>query len=237
MYECLVGYTPFYADDAPATCRKILEWRRHLVLPVEARAKLSRNCVAFMASLLADRKDRCGSLQDVQSHPWFHDVDLSTLRGLPAPRLPEGSEQAPALLERLRNGNEDPVPLVEALTRNFDDPVHGPAAAFKEEGPLLFSAGTPPNQRRVPDAFVDYTYRRRRPPPSVSTVPLSADEASASSYHKHRADILASFESLTKRPTLSPRRSERRDDGRGGGRTPPAPGPSSPVFVTRERGT
>ncbi|KAK7241573.1 protein serine/threonine kinase [Aureococcus anophagefferens] len=30
MYECLVGYTPFYADDANATCRKILEWRKHL---------------------------------------------------------------------------------------------------------------------------------------------------------------------------------------------------------------
>ncbi len=30
MYECLVGYTPFYADDPVSTCRKILRWRQCL---------------------------------------------------------------------------------------------------------------------------------------------------------------------------------------------------------------
>ena len=30
MYECLVGYTPFYADDPVTTCRKILKWRQTL---------------------------------------------------------------------------------------------------------------------------------------------------------------------------------------------------------------
>lgn len=28
MYECLVGYTPFYADDPVMTCRKILRWQQ-----------------------------------------------------------------------------------------------------------------------------------------------------------------------------------------------------------------
>ena len=30
MYECLVGYTPFYADNPVTTCRKILRWRQYL---------------------------------------------------------------------------------------------------------------------------------------------------------------------------------------------------------------
>merc|ERR1719174_2423074 len=33
MYECLVGYTPFYADDPVTTCRKILKWRQTLEIP------------------------------------------------------------------------------------------------------------------------------------------------------------------------------------------------------------
>jgi len=39
MYECLVGYTPFYADDGAATCRRILGWRETLSVPAEVRKK------------------------------------------------------------------------------------------------------------------------------------------------------------------------------------------------------
>jgi serine/threonine protein kinase len=35
MYECLVGYTPFYADEPVMTCRKILRWQQHLDIPAE----------------------------------------------------------------------------------------------------------------------------------------------------------------------------------------------------------
>jgi serine/threonine protein kinase len=34
MYECLVGYTPFYADNPVTTCRKILRWRQYLEVRV-----------------------------------------------------------------------------------------------------------------------------------------------------------------------------------------------------------
>ena len=36
MYECLIGYPPFYADDPMATCRKIVNWRKTLVFPDES---------------------------------------------------------------------------------------------------------------------------------------------------------------------------------------------------------
>ena len=28
MYECLVGYAPFYADDSVSTCKRIVRWRQ-----------------------------------------------------------------------------------------------------------------------------------------------------------------------------------------------------------------
>ena len=37
MYECLVGYPPFYAEDPMSTCRKIVNWRKTLVFPKEAK--------------------------------------------------------------------------------------------------------------------------------------------------------------------------------------------------------
>ncbi len=39
MYECLVGYTPFYADDPVTTCRKILKWRQTLEVRFEVECK------------------------------------------------------------------------------------------------------------------------------------------------------------------------------------------------------
>ena len=38
MYECLVGYTPFYADDPVTTCKKILKWQQCLHIPEEVSA-------------------------------------------------------------------------------------------------------------------------------------------------------------------------------------------------------
>ena len=36
LFEMLVGYPPFFADDSTITCQKILHWRRTLVIPPEA---------------------------------------------------------------------------------------------------------------------------------------------------------------------------------------------------------
>eukprot|EP00941_MAST-03F_sp_MAST-3F-sp1_P005707 g5707.t1 len=74
MYECLVGYPPFYADDPVSTCRRIINWRRTLMLPRKVVTKLSPNCISFLKKMLCDAKDRFGrngDIEDLQSHPWF----------------------------------------------------------------------------------------------------------------------------------------------------------------------
>lgn len=35
MYEMIMGYPPFCADDAQTTYRKVLQWRDNLIFPPE----------------------------------------------------------------------------------------------------------------------------------------------------------------------------------------------------------
>jgi serine/threonine kinase 38 len=60
MYECLVGYTPFYADEPVVTCRKILRWEQFLEIPSEVESKVSPECLSFLHSLLTDSNRRIG---------------------------------------------------------------------------------------------------------------------------------------------------------------------------------
>ena len=60
MYECLVGYTPFYAEEPVLTCRKILRWQQFLEVPADVECKLSENCLSFLFSLMTDVNRRIG---------------------------------------------------------------------------------------------------------------------------------------------------------------------------------
>lgn len=97
MYECLVGYPPFYADDPMATCRKIVNWKRTLVFPEEAR--LSRDAKDLVSRLICDVSHRL-TFDEIKKHAFFKDVKW----------------------ENLRNGKAVVVPTVTSATdtRNFD---------------------------------------------------------------------------------------------------------------------
>jgi len=112
MFECLVGYTPFYADDPVATCRKILRWRKCLEMPAETKAALSSECIDFLSCLLAGPESRIGSSKDgtefengfkrVVQHPWFSGFDWDNITDRDGPLKPSGSAEFPELLEYLR---------------------------------------------------------------------------------------------------------------------------------------
>jgi serine/threonine kinase 38 len=112
MYECLVGYTPFYAEDPVSTCRKILRWRQCLEIPTETRNKLSRDCLDFLMCLLASPDRRIGSrsngsmefengLVQVIAHPWFTNFDWEGLHRRDGPFLPKGSHEFPYVFKAL----------------------------------------------------------------------------------------------------------------------------------------
>jgi serine/threonine kinase 38 len=112
MFECLVGYTPFYADDPVTTCRKILRWRQCLEMPSETKSQLSQECIDFLSCLLAGPESRIGSskngtdfengFKQVVQHPWFRNFDWEGMREMEGPLLPSGGREFTELLEYLK---------------------------------------------------------------------------------------------------------------------------------------
>jgi serine/threonine protein kinase len=170
MFECLVGYTPFYAEDPVTTCRKILRWRQCLEMPAETKAKLSPECIDFLSCLLAGPESRIGSSKDgtefqngfmqVVQHPWFRDFDWEGMRHREGPLLPPGSREFPELLEYLKTcPKSDPrfKQLVARVTQNFD--------TFEDYGSNLDATGKQRVLKNTTlDHFYNYDYRRVRKP-------------------------------------------------------------------------
>ncbi|KAG9157039.1 hypothetical protein Leryth_009084 [Lithospermum erythrorhizon] len=89
MYEMLMGYPPFYADDPITTCRKIVHWRNHLRFPDDA--KLSTEAKDLICRLLCDVEHRLGTIgtDQIKAHPWFKDVIWDKLNEREAAFKPE----------------------------------------------------------------------------------------------------------------------------------------------------
>merc|ERR1719420_2190109 len=58
MYECLVGYPPFYAEEPLQTCRKIVNYKKSLKIPQEAC--LSADAQDIIIRLICHRNSRIG---------------------------------------------------------------------------------------------------------------------------------------------------------------------------------
>ncbi|KAK4408157.1 putative serine/threonine-protein kinase ndrA [Sesamum angolense] len=93
MYEMLVGYPPFYADDPMSTCRKIVNWKSHLKFPEEA--KISREAKDLISKLLCGVDRRLGSngADEIKAHPWFKGIDWDSIYNMEAAFLPEVKDE------------------------------------------------------------------------------------------------------------------------------------------------
>lgn len=85
MYECLVGYPPFYAEDPMATCRKIVNWKKTLVFPDEAN--LSNEARDLIHKLICDSSKRL-TFEQMKVHPFFAGIDWNNVRSVKAPIIP-----------------------------------------------------------------------------------------------------------------------------------------------------
>jgi len=139
MYECLAGYTPFYADDPVTTCRKILRWQNFLEVPEGVSRNVSPECIDFMLSLITESSRRIGrnGVEEIKAHPWFRGIDWDNLRAEPAPFLPEGSARMKSLLSELRQVDPSSPAyrsLIQQITANFDN--------FNDDGGCGSSSGS-----------------------------------------------------------------------------------------------
>eukprot|EP00456_Euglypha_rotunda_P043141 TRINITY_DN3372_c0_g1_i6.p1 TRINITY_DN3372_c0_g1~~TRINITY_DN3372_c0_g1_i6.p1 ORF type:complete len:462 (+),score=72.71 TRINITY_DN3372_c0_g1_i6:165-1388(+) len=86
MFECLVGYPPFYAEDPMSTCRKIVNWKKTLVFPQEAR--VSDAAKDLINKLVCDASTRI-SFEELKQHKFFEGLDWDNLSKAKPPLIPE----------------------------------------------------------------------------------------------------------------------------------------------------
>ena len=58
LFEMLVGYPPFFADEPSITCQKILHWKKTFSIPKEAN--LSEAASDLLLKLITDTETRIG---------------------------------------------------------------------------------------------------------------------------------------------------------------------------------
>ncbi|KAI0505481.1 serine/threonine protein kinase [Xylaria bambusicola] len=90
MYECLVGWPPFCAEDSHDTYRKIVNWRQTLYFPPDLDP-LSVEAEHFIRSLVCNTENRLGrgGAHELKNHVFFRGVNFDTLRQVHAPFEPK----------------------------------------------------------------------------------------------------------------------------------------------------
>ncbi|KAG6019192.1 Cobalt uptake protein cot1 [Claviceps citrina] len=88
MFECLVGWPPFCAEDSHDTYRKIVNWRQTLYFPDDITLGLeAENLIRNMVCNTENRLGR-GGAHEIKNHPFFRGVEFDSLRRIRAPFEP-----------------------------------------------------------------------------------------------------------------------------------------------------
>jgi serine/threonine kinase 38 len=86
MYEMLIGYPPFCAENPQETFRKVMNYRETLVFPPEI--PISNVAKDLILKFCTDADRRLGSLDEIRHHPFFIGVDWDHIRDRPAAYQP-----------------------------------------------------------------------------------------------------------------------------------------------------
>ncbi|KAF2813359.1 serine/threonine-protein kinase cot-1 [Mytilinidion resinicola] len=90
MFECLIGWPPFCAEEPHDTYRKIVDWPRNLHFPPDQQ--LGPEAEDFVKRLICDadnRLGRMGGAHEIKQHPFFRGVQWDGLRRIRAPFEPK----------------------------------------------------------------------------------------------------------------------------------------------------
>ncbi|KAJ4300144.1 Serine/threonine-protein kinase [Collariella sp. IMI 366227] len=88
MFECLVGWPPFCAEDSHDTYRKIVNWRQSLYFPDDIQ--LGVEAENLIRSLICNSENRLGrgGAHEIKGHSFFRGVEFDSLRRIRAPFEP-----------------------------------------------------------------------------------------------------------------------------------------------------
>ena len=131
LFEMLVGYPPFFADEPSVTCQKILHWKKTFTIPKEAN--LSPNAADLLLKMITDAEVRLGrnGSDEIKNHPFFSGFDWNGVRQRKAPYIP-----------RVQS---------EISNENFDH--------FEEDETFETSKKAQKGNRKVDMKFIGYTYK------------------------------------------------------------------------------
>ncbi|KAF2131558.1 kinase-like protein [Dothidotthia symphoricarpi CBS 119687] len=90
MFECLIGWPPFCAEEPHDTYRKIVDWPRNLHFPPDQQ--LGAEAEDFVRRLICDAEHRIGRIggaSEIRQHPFFRGVSWDGLRRIRAPFEPK----------------------------------------------------------------------------------------------------------------------------------------------------
>ncbi|CAM1507162.1 Fc.00g068030.m01.CDS01 [Cosmosporella sp. VM-42] len=88
MFECLVGWPPFCAEDSHDTYRKIVNWRQTLYFPDDITLGVdAENLIRSMVCNTENRLGR-GGAHEIKNHAFFRGVEFDSLRRIRAPFEP-----------------------------------------------------------------------------------------------------------------------------------------------------
>ncbi|KAI9814465.1 MAG: Serine/threonine-protein kinase [Pycnora praestabilis] len=140
MFECLVGWPPFCAEDPHDTYRKIVAWQETLYFPDDIQ--LGPEAEHLIRSFLCDSTNRLGHVggaQEIKLHPFFRGVVWDQLRKIRAPFEPK------------LNSNVD---VTHFPTDEIDQTDHSAALRAQTQG----QGDEHSTEMSLP--FIGYTYKR-----------------------------------------------------------------------------
>ena len=89
FYEMIIGFPPFFSENAQITCSKIKNYERYLFIPRER--KISSEAKNLIKSFLTEPSKRLGvnGIEEIKNHIFFKNFNWDKIREMRPPFIPE----------------------------------------------------------------------------------------------------------------------------------------------------
>ena len=115
FYEMIIGFPPFFSENAQITCSKIKNYERYLFIPRER--KISSEAKNLIKSFLTEPSKRLGvnGIEEIKNHIFFKNFNWNKIREMRPPFIPELS--TPDDTKYFKNKNVSSIRLTNRLKR------------------------------------------------------------------------------------------------------------------------
>jgi hypothetical protein len=87
----LVGYPPFFSENPSDTCQKIVKWKQHFSIPLDANLSLEAENLIRKLVTVPDQRLGYNGAEEIKKHPFFKGFDWENVRKMKAPFIPDVS--------------------------------------------------------------------------------------------------------------------------------------------------